>query len=355
MEIISVAVGSLLILLTVLPLVPRDDWWVRLGDFPRAQIALVGIAVIAGYTRVAEWEQPFDLGFGAALAACVLYQVARMLPYTVLHRKQVQRSRRTESEAGFSLLVANVLMTNQEPTKLREIIRSCDPDLVVAVETDESWQEQLRELEQSHPYTVHHPLPNTYGMLLYSRLPLIGPDVRFLVEDDIPSIHTEVEMLSGERFELHCLHPRPPSPTENDRSTERDAELLLVGKSVAGSGTPVVVAGDMNDVAWSHTTQLFQKVSGLLDPRVGRGFFNTFHAGWPFLRWPLDHVFHSAHFRLVDLRRLPRFGSDHFPIFISLRLEPDAALRQEVPRADPEEQEEAEEKIAEVGADTTAL
>jgi hypothetical protein len=37
------------------------------------------------------------------------------------------------------------------------------------------------------------------------------------------------------------------------------------------------------------------------------------------LRWPLDHVFCSQHFYLTDLKRLPDVGSDHYPIFISVK------------------------------------
>jgi len=203
----------------------------------------------------------------------------------------------------------------------------------------------MNEFEFTHKYTVHQPQENTYGMLLYSRLELINPEIKFLLQNDIPSIHARVKLRSGKELELRCLHPRPPFPTEDESSTDRDAEILIVGKENKEKPSPFVVMGDLNDVAWSRTNYLFQDISGLLDPRVGRGFFHTFHASYPFLRVPLDHFFHSNHFRLVDFRRLGYFGSDHFPVYIKLSYEDDAVHEQEELQADASQKEEAREKI----------
>ena len=156
-------------------------------------------------------------------------------------------------------------------------------------------------------------------------------------------MQASVRLRDGQRVWVNCIHPRPPAPGESDESLQRDAELLVVGRRVRGADCPVVVLGDLNDVAWSRTTRLFQKVSGLLDPRKGRGFFGTFHARFPGLRWPLDHVFHSEDFRLVAIRKLPYVGSDHFPVYASLSLEPQAAAEQEPPHADGGDLKEADE------------
>jgi hypothetical protein len=62
-------------------------------------------------------------------------------------------------------------------------------------------------------------------------------------------------------------------------------------------------------------------LSRLCDPRCGRGFYNSFHASIPFLRWSLDHIFHSSDFAVARMQRMRYFGSDHFPIFVHLRYE----------------------------------
>jgi hypothetical protein len=108
---------------------------------------------------------------------------------------------------------------------------------------------------------------------------------------------------------------------------------------------PVIVAGDFNDVAWSHTTRLFQRVSRLLDPRVGRAFYNTYNANYWFLRFPVDHLFHSEHFAMVEFKRLPHIGSDHFPIFTVLRLSAEAPQTQEPNPTKPSDMPETQRKV----------
>lgn len=334
---------------TLMAFVRKTDWWVRIFDFPRLQIASLGVVSLVGFPFVftVQW---LDIVLLSATMAAIGWQFWRIFPYTPLHRKQVQDAHVLSDDATISIVVANVLTPNRRADKLLSIIESVDPDVILTVETDQWWQEQLSSLDDRYPASLKCPMDNLYGMHLYSRLELIDAEIRYLVEDDIPSMHAQVQLRNGHQLELHCLHPTPPGPTENDTSTERDAELLVVGRDLPKNNRSVIVAGDLNDVAWSDTAILFQKISGLLDPRIGRGRMSTFHAKYWFMRWPLDHLFHSDDFTLVSMRRLAKFGSDHFPIHVVLHHEPAMETKQSGPHPDKQERSEAEKKIKDGGA-----
>ena len=302
-------------------LIRRDEWWFRGADFPRLQILFVGLVALAGLLFIqAEWTLVRELLLFGVIAA-IAYQLKMVLPYTPIWKKQVLHVRRDQLnvEQQISLLVANVLTPNHKYHLLLEQIDRLQPDVVLTLETDQVWQEALKPIEADYPYRVAVPQDNLYGMHLYSRLPLADTEVKFILSDETPSIHTTIRLRSGLDVQLYCLHPKPPSPTEAKDSTLRDAELLIVGDQIKDIDESCIVMGDLNDVAWSRTTRLFQRISGLLDPRVGRYFMNTFHADYPLLRWSLDHIFHSTDFGLVEMKRLPHIGSDHFPIYVVLQ------------------------------------
>jgi endonuclease/exonuclease/phosphatase (EEP) superfamily protein YafD len=343
---IGVATAGIVILWTALPLLRHEAWWIRVFDFPRRQIALVALVAIPTYVALAGFESALDWIMVAALCSCVLYQLALIAMYTPLFPKQAKDAAAARQERCVGIVVANVLTPNRGAEALLDIVRARNPDVMLFVETDDWWEARLDALEATHPYTVKCPKDNLYGMHLYSRLELVEPALRFLVEPDVPSIHARLRLRSGDCIEMHCVHPRPPAPTESPSSAERDAELLIVAKTVAAEGRPTIVIGDLNDVAWSATTRLFQKVSGMLDPRVGRGMFSTFHAKHAWLRWPLDHIFISREFTVASLARLGYFGSDHFPIHAELCYNPAVATSQTAPEADAGDHEIASQKIA---------
>ena len=347
---LGILLGSIAIALLLATLIARIElhwWWIRSFEFPRLQIACVALAdflLAAVFVDSGRWQW---ITLGAA-GITFLVQAYYILPWTPLWPVQVQAAESPDKGRTITLLIANVLTPNRQAQSLIDMINKHQPDIVLTLESDQWWEDQLDPaLKEYWPNSVKIPLDNLYGMHLYSHLELTNTSIEWLIQDDIPSIHTTVTLENGEKFCLYALHPRPPAPSESEKSLWRDAELLLVGKKIHDNPQPTLVAGDLNDVAWSRTTRLFCRVGGMLDPRRGRGLFSTFHAKYPILRWPLDHIFVTEHFTLVGMQRLSYFGSDHYPILATFCYRPSRKDEHETPEASAEEQEEASETIQE--------
>jgi len=340
-----VILGILAIIANGMTFVKKELWWIRIFDFPRAQLTAIATVLLVLFFF---WYDPRNIlhnVFLGMLGLSILYQLFCILPYTPLWRTQVLNSSENDPAIRVSLLIMNILMTNRNSRACLDMVGELNPDILLILEADDWWAHALEVLEPDFPHQVKYPLKNTYGILLYSKLELRDCHLQHLVEDDVPSIHGKVALGGGEEIQLHCVHPRPPGHGDRPGTIPRDAELLLVGREVRHSDLPAIVMGDFNDVAWSHTTTLFQRISGLLDPRIGRGLFSTFHALTPFLRFPLDHVFHSAHFQLVRYQRLGYIGSDHLPLLCVLKFVPNDLNCQSAASVMKEHHEEAERKI----------
>lgn len=350
MLIIIIICTILTLLVTVLPLSKHPHWIIRTMDFPRLQIMVFSLVLLFASILFLNAQLTLPLILISTTVLCLIWHLWWILPYTPLWPKEVKSCNEYKPERNLSIITSNALTTNRNAEALVELLKKHQPDILVTLESDQWWQEQLKVLESDMSFTVKCPLDNLYGMHLYSKLQLHDPEISFLVEKDVPSIHVSIELRTGDRVAAHFVHPAPPSPTENTESTERDAELIIVARSVDKSNQPVIVTDDLNDVAWSSTTRLFRKISGLLDPRIGRDMFNTFHAKYPLLRSPLDHLFYSEHFTLHSIQRLPSIGSDHFPLLTSLSFNPAKGAIQEGLEAEVEDYDRAKEIADEKGA-----
>lgn len=330
---------------TLVPFIRHDFWVFRVFEYPRLQKLVFNLVLILAVLLLDYPTSTINLVVFIALLINLAYLVYLIFPFTIFGKKQIISSKSKTGDSNLKLFIGNVYQENRKANEYLSIIAACKPDIVLLVETDLWWQQEMDFLSNDYPHQIKIPLENTYGMLLYSRYELQNEEVKYLVKNDIPSIDTLVKLPSGQLVQLFCLHPEPPVPQENPRSTERDKEILLVANRAKGSKYPVIVMGDLNDVAWSYTTELFGKISGLLDPRRGRGFFNSFNAKYFFLRFPLDHIFCSADFTLSEIKRLDSCGSDHFPMCVDLQFNPKAEPFNDVPEATQDDIELAQDKI----------
>lgn len=340
------ALSLFILIITLIPFIRNDYWVFRVFEYPRLQKWFINLAVLVAFVFLVRIESWYDWTLLAGLIANLLYLSYLIYPFLSIAPTEVKLAASQKSGNQFSLMISNVLEDNPHKDRLLTLIRERRPDLLVLSETDHPWAEAMHALDNEYPHRAAKVIDNTYGIMLFSRLEILESEIRFLVEDDVPSIFARVRLADGGTFQLICIHPAPPVPGENTRSTERDKEILMVGKIAKKSTLPVIVTGDLNDVAWSYTNTLFQRTSGLLDPRKGRGFFNTFHAEHRFMRYPLDHIFCSPHFQLVHIERLPYVGSDHFPMWVELAYVPDEINQQPQPMADEEDEKAAQEKIS---------
>lgn len=308
-------VAALLLLATALPLVVTDRWWIRVFTFPQVQFA-IALSLVA-------LASLFLLDFGtraaklllAAMVAAIIYQASYLLPYTPLWPRQMAEAGLCPREKRLSVLVLNVLRDNRDAAVVLDLVRRTDPDMFLALETDPHWARALGPLAASHPHVVDAVRTNYWGMMLFSRLPLVKPEVRYLVDDYVPSIRTGVRLGSGAQPVFYGLHPKPPFGDDVEKG---DAEMIRAGREIGRSATDAVLAGDLNDVPWSRTTQIFHGLAGTLDPRVGRGLYPTFKTDAPLMSWPLDHIFATSAFRVVAFVRPPEVGSDHYPVLATL-------------------------------------
>ena len=328
--------GLFLVLITLLPLLSTGRWYIRWWDFPRFQIAALlliplAIATFLAFQKPITWEPRV---WSVVLLASIVWQASHVIQFSPLWSKEVPIA---ESDSpSIKLMIANLDYENAKPEPVSQQLSEEQPDVLLLIEFDEGWQQQLSELRNQFAYHHEEVRGEGLGLALWSQLPIKQAETRFLVSERRPSIWAKLELESGQRVSFVGVHPTPPGlldSTGDQRrdSRVRDAELILIAKEVANrSDEAWAIAGDFNDVAWSHTTRLFKRVSGLSDPRVGRSFMGTYIAQYPPFRCPIDHVFLCNGFSVNNLSRKRISGSDHFAMLATVSLEQSVGVAPEI-------------------------
>ena len=295
-----------------------QKWYVKIFDFAKFHISVFSILLIIFYIIFIKNYTTLDWILLASLAIILIGNFSSILPFTPLHKKEIKRGNKDAISTSF--LIANVRQANRHTETLKKLIQQYNPNVILLTEVDQYWVDEIADTTQKYEHQILCPLSNTYGIALYSNLPLKNDKVNFYVEDEIPSIRAMIQVSDKDFINFFGLHPKPPAPWT--KLLNKQAEVLIAAELIKELKDPTIVAGDLNDVGWSAITSAFKNISGLVDPRIGRGFYNTYNAKVPLFRYPVDHLFVSDCFKLNKIERLPKFGSDHFPIYVEVAYEP---------------------------------
>ncbi len=316
-----IILSSITLPFLITPFIPKmrsRHWTIQLFDYLRFQLTFCYAVLLSCWT-VFYYEQPVAWIFIAALLFSTYYQLRYIAPYFRFAVKNVLDTDHPKGTVTLKVVVANVLQPNEEKAAFAECVKKYDPHIFLTLESNADWEQALDELLSTYPHKVAVPLENLYGMHLYSKLEVKNPEIIYRVEEGVPSIEAELK-LEGIRpkLKLFIVHPKPPAPGENDSAKAKDVELALLARSIKNSEDAILVAGDFNDVPWSKAIKNFRTEARLNDPRIGRGTYSTFHADYPFVRFPLDHIFCSTEIGINEMERFKIKGSDHFGMFYSL-------------------------------------
>ncbi len=302
-----------------------ENRYLKMLDFPRIQFFIVACLNLALFLLVLKWKKWYDYLLVLGLVGSIAIQSSYLINYTKLVSETVSSviEERRSSQVPISILLVNVKMSNQNAQPLIELIETKQPDLVIAMETDSWWNEQLQSIETQYLHT-HKAINNVaYGMALYSKYPLSDTKTNYFNNRKVPSFESIIQLNNQGNVVLYSLHPVPPTHFEElpDNSGQQEVAMMEVGKKIKDRKLPSIVVGDINDVSWGSMDALTGTKGLLHDVRVGRGFYNSYNANNILMRWPLDHVFVTKEFGLLKIERLSGIGSDHFPIYTELLLQ----------------------------------
>jgi endonuclease/exonuclease/phosphatase (EEP) superfamily protein YafD len=283
----------------------RRHFLLDLANHPQVQYLLASIAALLLLAASRRWCW--------ALVACICigWSGWRVVPWSFGPQTAIATTR-------FRLLIANVLSGNRNIDALRVLLDREKPDVIVIIEADGWWLENLAELRKSHPHGLGLPREDNFGVAVFSRLPMSDVQHVMFVADGVPSIVGDVQ-IGPTSATLVATHPLPPIP--NSYFQSRNAQLAAVAEFAVGRSGPLIVAGDLNCTMWSPNYRRLIQRTDLNNARQGFGVLPSWPTTFPSLmRIPIDHCLHSDGLRVLDCRLGEPIGSDHLPLIVDFTI-----------------------------------
>ncbi len=195
-------------------------------------------------------------------------------------------------------------------------IKEESPDILIIQEADPPTSNLTKTLSE-YPYSIKKIPTNPFGFILLSKFPIsehkIGETQKHVLNNIYA--HAVIDISENLKISLYSAHPVPP--VSYIYTTQRNEDIMQMTNMIKeDSSTNIIFLGDFNITPYSPFFKDVLKTTGLK---------NQYTSLLPLPSWPstyyeyifqipIDHILHKGDLELVDKRRGPAMGSDHYPL-----------------------------------------
>jgi endonuclease/exonuclease/phosphatase (EEP) superfamily protein YafD len=215
-----------------------------------------------------------------------------------------------------TVLQINVMSGNKNYDRVRQLIADIDPDLLLIEELTPTWQKELQPALKRLPFALTDARLDTYGIGVFSSVPLKLAKVLHFG----PTGHPSIDCTCNWGRNVRILHTHLQGPVRLSYYQAQVSELAEIVHYLQGATANMLFCGDMNTMSSVAPFYNAAKQLNLTDSRQGRGLLLS----WPTtIKLPIplltiDHIFVGSDIDVLERKVGPNIGSDHFPVIVRL-------------------------------------
>ena len=299
---LAIAIGICLVAASVAPLL-WDAWWflelpAHFRPHTVAVAAATGVVAILCRMKI-------------VAAACVLVAAGQLLALSMVPQAS------GTATAGVSIVSQNLYGGNDAIDSVVTMLGDENADIVFLQEYTPAWHAALAAVRNDdYPYSVTIQREDSFGIAVYSRLPLANTDELVTGAMKTPFLAVEID---SDGFAGHLINVHFLPPISGDWTDDRSRQLAELADYLSALDAPYVVAGDFNNTPSAPSFMRFMRATGarVAPPR----WPGTWPAPLSLLAIPIDFPIASADVSFARRTLVMPVGSDHRGIRFSVSAE----------------------------------
>jgi endonuclease/exonuclease/phosphatase (EEP) superfamily protein YafD len=290
--------------------------WLPLLDMLNS-VAPLTASVSAGVAGFALWRRS-----GRAVFVAMLAMALAAVPVVREAARAIPAKGDDAATDSVTVVTHNVRFDNHDAAHTAAILQHDDADIILLQETDRlDWGKLFSSIR--YPYRSACRATGC-SLLILSKWPIVASRYRIRDPDGAQIgprlVWATIAPPGRQRFDVATLHLDWPGPAQARQRRE-------LAQSIGGLGVErLILAGDFNLTPWAWAMRdsdadlapltRMTRASWSYPARIGAGS----RVPLPFL--PIDQLFAGPGWALGAVERLPRTGSDHYPLRIRLIARP---------------------------------